>query len=561
MEGSEECPLIVWRFILRVYTFSKSDLEETEMVRPRKGPRAAIVALLIAAGLTVGLIPGSRWGWAAPSTRTLVWGRSGDAVSLDNAIAEDGETGEATVQLFNLLVRAKPGATDVEPDLATSWSTSPDGLIWTFKLRKGVKFQDGTPWNAQAAKFNFDRWADAKNPYHQPGVDFIIWGEFLADVFKEAKVFDPETLQIILKTPNAPLLYNLTITGFEFGSPTAIAKYGGQAFSQHPVGTGAFKAVEWVRDDHITMVANPSYFRQGLPKVQRLIYRVIKDNAARYLALKAGEIQAMELPNPDDVKAAQADPNLKVGLRPALNSSWLRFNMNLPLFKDRRIREALALGIDRKSIVDALYGGRGEVANQLLPPVMWGRSTTVKAYPYDPDRAKALLAEAGYPNGFSLDLWYMPISRPYFPVPKEIGSAMASDLAKIGVRAHLMTQDWAAYLKDLRTNKYMLFMEGGIGDNGDPDDFYSTFVPKYDPNVAYLSYNNPTVFSLVNKARIVTDQAERARMYAQIADILVRDVRDIPVGNAKTPILMRRNVEGLVPQPNGSEYMETVELK
>ena len=170
-------------------------------------------------------------------------------------------------------------------------------------------------------------------------------------------------------------------------------------------------------------------------------------------------------------------------------------------------------------------------------------------------------SDPGYPNGFSLDLWYMPISRPYFPVPKEIGSAMASDLAKIGVRAHLMTEDWATYLKDLRTNKFMLFMEGGIGDNGDPDDFYSTFIPKYDPNVAYLSYNNPTVFGLVSRARVVTDQTQRARMYAQIAEILVQDVRDIPVGNAKTPILMRRNVEGLVPQPNGSEYMETVELK
>jgi peptide/nickel transport system substrate-binding protein len=533
------------------------------MTRQRMSCSFATMASLIAVALIAALLlmPLPRSGWAAQGSGTLVWGRAGDAVSLDNAIAEDGETGEATVQLFNLLVRAEPGRTDVEPDLATSWSTSPDGLVWTFKLRRGVKFQDGSPWNAEAAKFNIDRWADAKNPYHQAGVDFINWGNFMADVFKEAKAVDPETLQIVLKAPNAPLLYNLTITGFEFGSPAAIAKYGGQGFSQSPVGTGPFKFVEWVRDDHITMVANPSYFRSGLPRVQRLIYRVIKDNAARYLALKAGEIQAMELPNSEDAQAAQRDPNLKVGLRPALNASWLRFNMNLPLFKDRRIREALALGINRKAIVDALYGGRGELANQMLPPVMWGRSTTVKAYPYDPVRAKALLAEAGYPNGFSLDLWYMPISRPYFPDPKEIGSAMASDLAKIGVRAHLMTEDWASYLKDLRTNKFMLFMEGGIGDNGDPDDFYSTFIPKYDPNVAYLSYNNPVVFNLVSRARVVTNPAERAKMYAQIADILVQDVRDIPVGSAKTPVLMRRNVQGLVPQPNGSEYMETVELK
>jgi peptide/nickel transport system substrate-binding protein len=482
-------------------------------------------------------------------------------VSLDNSIADDGESGEATVQMFNLLVRARPGGTDVEPDLATSWSTSPDGLIWTFKLRKGVKFHDGTTWDAEAAKFNIDRWANPKNPAHQGGVEFSAWGDFMAGVFQAAKVVDPSTLQIVLKTPNAPMLYNLTITGFEFGSPAAIGKYGGKGFSQNPVGTGPFKFVEWVHGDHIVMAANPSYFRTGLPKVQRLVYRVIKDNAARYLALKADEIQAMELPNPDDVKAAQADPNLKVGLRPALNTGWLRFNMNLPLFKDRRIRQAIAEGSNRKAIVDALYGGWGEVANQMSPPVVWGRSPTVKGYPYDPDRARRLLAEAQYPNGFSLDLWYMPVSRPYFPVPKEIGTAIASDLTKIGIRVHLMTEDWATYLKDLRTNKFMVFMEGGIGDNGDPDDFYGFFIPRYDPNVAYLSYNNPIVFSLINKARIVTSQTERAKMYTQIADTLVEDVRDVYIAHAKNPILMRRNVEGLVPQPSGDEYMETVQVK
>lgn len=525
-------------------------------------PNARTLAI-IAGALAVVLIfvPASSLGWAAQGSATFIWGRAGDAVSLDNAIADDGESGEATVQLFNLLVRARPGGTEVEPDLAASWSTSPDGLTWTFKLRKGVRFHDGTAWNAEAARFNIDRWSDPKNRFHQAGAEFSAWGDFMAGVFKEARALDPETLQIVLNAPNAPLLYNLTITGFEFGSPAALAKVGGKGFSQHPVGTGPFKFVEWVRDDHITMVANTSYFRPGRPKVRRLVYRVVKDNAARFLALKSGEIHAMELPNPDDVNTAEADPHLKVGLRPALNTGWLRFNMNLPIFKDRRIREAVARAINKKGIVDALYGGRGEVANQMLPPVVWGRSAAAGRYPYNPAEARRLLAEAHYPNGFSLDLWYMPVSRPYFPVPKEIGSAVASDLTKIGLRVHLMTEDWATYLKDLRTNKFMLFMEGGIGDNGDPDDFYGFFLPRYDPHAAYLSYDNPTVFSLINKARVVTHQADRARMYAQVADTLVQDVRDVYIAHARNPILMERNVFGLVPQPSGDEYMETVEVK
>src|SRR5579871_2446986 len=275
--------------------------------------------------------------------------------------------------------------------------------------------------------------------------DYSYWDGFMADYVKEAKAVDPYTLQLVMKQPNAPLLYNLSIMAFEFNSPASFKKYGGTGVGLHPVGTGPFKFVEWVRDDHVTMVANPSFFRKGLPKVQRLIMRVIKDNAARFLALKSGEINAMEAPNPDDVRVAQSDPNLKTVFRPAFNTGYIRFNMNDPLFKDKRIREATALAINRKAIVDALYGGYGTVANQHMPPTMWGRAD-VPPIPYDPAKAKQLLAEANYPNGFSVDFWYIPVSRPYFPNGKESGTAVASDLAKVGIRAHLMTEDWATYL-------------------------------------------------------------------------------------------------------------------
>jgi peptide/nickel transport system substrate-binding protein len=193
--------------------------------------------------------------------------------------------------MFNTLVRAAPGETDVEPDLATSWSVSSDGLTWTFKLRKGVTFHDGTAWNAEAAKFNFDRWADPKNPYHQKGaMDFEYFGDFLAGTYQEARAVDADTLQIVLKAPSAPLLYNLSIIAFDFASPASIKKYGGQVVSQHAVGTGPYQFVEWVQDDHITLDANPAFFRRGLPRTKRVVYRVIKDNSARFLALKSGEI-------------------------------------------------------------------------------------------------------------------------------------------------------------------------------------------------------------------------------------------------------------------------------
>ena len=524
---------------------------------PRRSPVLVSLGVLLVMMLA---LPAWRPGWAA-GPATLIWGRSGDVFTLDVPLSTDTQTTMVSTQLYNTLTRAKPGRVDVEAELATSWSTSADGLVWTFTLRKGVTFHDGTPFNAQAMKFNIDRWADPHNAYRPKGGTFEAWDDFVADTYKESRVVSPDTIQVVLKTPNAPLLAAVSAISFGFASPQSIKQYGGEGVGQHPVGTGPFKFVEWVRDDHITLEANPSYFRHGLPKVQRVIFRVIKDNAARFLALKAGEVQLMELPNPDDVKAAQSDPNLKVMLRPAFNSGWLRFNMNLPLFQDRRIREAVAAAINRPAIVQGLYGGYGQVADQQLPPVMWGRSANIKGYAFDPARAKQLLTEAGYPNGFSFDFWYMPISRTYFPNGKTIGTAIASYLANAGIRAHLMTEDWAAYLKDRATNKFQIFMIGGTGDYGDPDDFWSYNFAKYDPNSANYSYNKPQLFSLIATARGTTNQGQRARMYAQAADMIDQDVRDIYIAYARVPVLMRKNVDGLVLQPTANEYMDTVEVK
>lgn len=517
---------------------------------------AGIGALLV----TMLAIPFSHAGWAAGST-ALIWGRSGDVFTLDVPLSTDTQTTMVSTQLYNTLTRAKSGQVEVEPDLATSWSTSSDGLIWTFKLRKGVTFHDGTPFNAEAVKFNIDRWADPKNPYRPKGGTFEAWDDFVADTYKESRAVDPETVQIVLKTPNAPLLYALSAISFGFASPQSVKQYGGEGVTQHPIGTGPFKFVEWVRDDHITVEANSSYFRRGLPKIQRVVFRVIKDNSARFLALKAGEVHLMELANPDDVKTAQSDPDLQVALRPAFNSGWLRFNMNLPLFQDRRIREAVALAINKQEIVQTLYGGYGQVADQLMPPIMWGRSAHVSRSAFDPKRAKQLLTEAGHPNGFSLDFWYMPISRTYFPNGKTIGTAIASYLSHVGIQVHLMTEDWASYLKDRASNKFQIFMIGGTGDYGDPDDFWGYNFAKYDPNSANYSYNKPQLYSLISKARGITNHAERVKMYAQAADMIAQDVRDVYIAYARVPVLMRKNVAGLVLQPTANEYMETVELK
>lgn len=525
--------------------------------RSRRRPvlcAAALVALVILAA-----VPAPVPGWAA-GAGTLIWGRSGDVVTLDAPLSDDTQTTMVSTQLYTTLTQAKPGEVEVQPALATGWSATPDGRTWTFTLRRGVVFQDGTPFNADAAKFNIDRWADKTNPYRPHGATFEAWEYFLADSYQSSRVVDPYTIQITLKVPNASILSALSTIGFGFASPQSVKQFGAAEVSRHPVGTGPFKLVEWVRDDHITLAANPSYYRRGLPRLQRLVFRVIKDNAARFLALKAGEVQVMEFPNADDVRLARADAAFRVALRPAFNSGWLRFNLNVPVFQDHRIREAVALAINRQVIVQGLYGGYGEVADQLLPPVMWGRAN-IKPLPYDPARARQLLAEAKYPNGFSFDFWYMPIARTYFPDGKSIATAIASDLSKVGIRTHLMTEDWATYLKDRATNKFQMFMIGGTGDYGDPDNFWAYNYRTYDANTANFSYNNPHLVSLITRAVAVTNQAERAHMYAQAAEMVAQDIPDIYIAYARSPVLMRANVNGLVLQPTANEYAETVSAR
>jgi peptide/nickel transport system substrate-binding protein len=519
----------------------------------------AIVGIL-AAELFV--TPAAQMSKGAQMSDTFVWGKAGDADTLDAQVTASGETTQVTNQIFNLLVRAKQGQVDIEPDLAESWSVSPDGLVLTFKLRRGITFHDGTPWNAEAAKFNFDRMADPKNPYHAvKGFDFEVFNDFVSDSFKEARVVDPFTFQLVLKEPNVPLLLALSSVSLNMASPASFKKYGAEGVGQHPVGTGPYKLAEWVRDDHITLVANPYFFRKGLPKMKRLVMRVIKDNAARFLALKANEVQAFALPNPDDVTTAENDPNLKVGFRPAFNVGFIRFNLNHDIFKDKRIRQAFALAINRPAIVQALYSGLGEVAEQHMPPVMWGRVPNWKGYAYDPEKARLLLTEAKYPNGFSVDFWYLSQSRPYAPIPKDIATAIARDLGKVGIRVNLLTEDNATYLKDRKTNKFPVFMRGWLGDYGDPDDWLGAFFTKYDPSNAERSYNNPAVFDLINRARVTVSRADRTKMYVEAEQMVLDDYRDVPLAFAKAPILMRKSVEGLIGQPNSQEYMETVFLR
>ena len=531
--------------------------------------------LLVAAALLVG----SLVGWASPVlAQNFVFGTQGEPISLDTALIQDGVSQKITSQIYNTLVKYKGATTEVEADLAEKWEVSADGKVWTLHIRKGVKFHDGEPCDAAAIVWNFERWWKANHPQHEKqikaGQTFPYWEDQFdgfddKSIVSKVEAADPYTVKVTLKQPQAPFLANLAIFAFGIASPKAVEKWGVE-YGKHPVGTGAFKFVEWKPNQEVVLDANPDYFGQKA-KVKRVVVRNIKDNSARLAALKAGEVHAIEGLNIDDIKVVKADPNVYLVLRPANNTAYLAFNFHVKEFQNKLVRQAIAHAINRKAIVEAFYGGLGLVAKELQPPALWGYNKDLKDFEYDPKKAQDLLKQAGFSSGLSditwedgkkepLVFWYMPVTRPYYPSPKEIGEAMAADLAKAGIKAQLQTVEWANYLEKRKKGEMPLYMVGWTGDNGDPDNFVCFFFcPTNVPREGW--YNSPPLSDLLKRAQAVPGQAERTKLYQQAEQMIHDDVARLFVANSQVPLVFSKRVKGYVPNPTATEFFNTVEIQ
>jgi peptide/nickel transport system substrate-binding protein len=531
--------------------------------RVRSPLRRSLLGLLPGLALAAAmLVPGHPVG--AQATRTFVFGQSGDAVKLDPALIEDGLSARATEQIFENLVAFDGGTTRIKPSLAQSWEASQDGKTWTFHLRSGVTFQDGAIFDAAAVKANFDRWQYQTGDPNHKAAEFIYWNDVAGfnDIIDRTDVIDPATFQVSLKQSNGPFLLNLALFPFAIVSPNSLAQLSSGAIQDigaAPVGTGPFKFVEWVRGDHITLAANDNYWG-GRPNLDVAIIRVITDNAARFFELQAGSIDMMEFPNPDDVKVAQTNPNLQVLFRPSLNVSYIDFNQFMQPFSDVRVRQALSEAINRQAIVEALYGGTGSVAKELLAPGMLGYDDALQPIAYDPAHARQLLNEAGLGGGFTTDFWYMPVDRPYYPNPQAIAQAVCNDWAAVNVKCNLKTKDWNAYLDDARNHRLPTWMLGWSGDNGDPDNFLYFFFgikPAADkPN--YNTWDNPQVRDLLLQAQQSSVDATRDDLYKQVDGIVRTDMPKLPFAHTTPPLFAQSYVQGYVTNPTSTELFYTV---
>ena len=522
----------------------------------------------------------------ASAKGTLVFGSSGDASRLDPGDVTDGESIQRMDNIFEGLLEYEAGTTEIKPCLATSWEASADGTEIVFNLRKGVKFHDGTDFNADAVVFSFARQYDTTHPYHQYG-EWAYWGYMFGDVDRMEKI-DDYTVKLILKRPNASIMTSLAMFTVNIVSPTNAEKYKEDAF-KNPCGTGAFKFVEWVKDDHITLEANENYWRER-PQLDKLIFKVIPDPSARLMALEVGEVQGIEYPNPADFERIKANKDLKLLSEPGMNIGYMAMNTGYgyidankngmrdldsePLIKTpgyfepltkKKVRQAINMAIDKQSIVDNLYMGTASKAKNGMPPFMLGYNDEIQDYPYDPVKAKQLLTEAGYPEGFEVTLYVMPVSRPYMFDPPKIGEAIQSYLAAVGIKVKFYQVDWGTYLQETEAGNHQMCLLGWTGDNGDPDNFMNVLYGANTCSIGaagnYAFYTNNTCQELLSAALATYDEEKRAVYYKKAQEMIHEDAGWVYLAHSLQSLVFRKNVNGFVLNPTSRYFFYPVSVE
>jgi peptide/nickel transport system substrate-binding protein len=548
-----------------------------------KGLKVLLAAVAVA--LTATAVTLAATTRTAATSDTLVFGAASEPTSLDGAVVSDGESLRVIDQITEGLVGLKNGTTVIVPKLATSWKASNGGKVWTFKLRKGVRFQDGTPFNAKAVCANFNRWYNFTGAFASDSTSYYYYTVFGGykkpaagltnnPLYRSCKAVGDSTAVITLRRPNSAFLGALSLTAFGMQSPTAMAKYGANKGTLSKdgvftpggqygvpggvaVGTGPFKLESWKIGDKLVIVRNDSYWGKKA-FLRRVIFRAIPDNAARLQALQTGEIQGYDLVEPQDIPTVQKNSSLKVLDRPAFNVAYVTINQAVKPFDNPLVRQAVAYGLDRAGVVKSFYAGRGTVADEFMPPQVVGYSKTVKKYTYNPEKAKQLLRQAGLTLPVEVEFWYpTDVSRPYMPDPARNFQAFAASLDKSGFKVIPKSAPWRPdYVSRVQAGTAgALNLIGWTGDFGDPDNFIGTF---FRTKQGQWGFNNPKLFAVLNKALIETNLTKRAALYRQANNMIMEFLPGVPYVHTKPALAFQKNVVGYIPSPVSLEPFSTV---
>jgi len=514
--------------------------------------RFALVALvLMAAGL-------ASHASAAPPRDAIVIGLLAEPVTMDPPQVTDLNSTRVIKRMFEGLTAQELGTYRIVPGLAERWEISKDGLLYTFHLRPNVKFHDGTPLTAEAVKFCFDRQLNEQGPFYKTGTYPYVKG-FLGNV-AGVEVVNPSTVQIRLKSPLTPFLQYLAHHSLYIYSPEALKKWG-KDMVKHPVGTGPFKLETWEPGVKVVLARNDEYWG-GAPKIRQAIYVPIIEAQARLSAIKTGEIDlTMDVP-PDSLDDLRKDPNIVVAETNSSAVWYVVLNTRNPVLKDRRVRQALNYAVNKEAIIRDILKGTAIVAASPLSPVYGAYAEPgVQRYPYDPEKAKALLKDAGHANGFDLT-FFVPESGSGIQSPVEMGTVIQANLAAVGVRAKIQTMEWGAYLKKYLDGPDMAEMSWNPS-IGDPDHMMYMLLSsdRFPPAFNAGFYQNQRVDELLRKGRTTIDEKERVPLYREAQKLVTEDAPWIIVDHGKQVIVYRKRVQGFKLHPNFDIVLKQVWLQ
>jgi dipeptide transport system substrate-binding protein len=507
------------------------------------------------------------------AAKTLVYCSEGSPEGFNPQYYSTGTTFDAvSVPMFNRLVEFQLGTTNVVPGLAESWVAAPDGLSYTFKLRKGVKFHSSAKFkptrdfDADDVLFSYNRMADPNAPKTTPGTTYAYFDDMgMKDIVDHVEKVDAMTVKFVLKKPEAPFMANMAM---DFASILS-AEYADKmkaagtpdVIDREPIGTGPFQFVSYQKDAVIRYKAFDAYWG-GRPKIDNLVFAITTDASVRYAKLKAGECHVMAFPKPADVALMKNEPSIKLEQQQGLNVGYIAFNVEKKPFDSKLVRQALNMAVNKKTILDTVFQGAGQPAKNPIPPTLWSYNDKIKDYPYDPAQAKALLAKAGVPAGTEVDLWYLPVTRPYNPDGKRMAELVQADWDKVGIKAKLITYEWGEYRKRSKVGEQQSIMYGWSGDNGDPDNF---FVPLLGCSAVQGGGNvsrwcNKDFEDLIQKAKSLTKQADRAVLYMKAQQIFHDEAPWIPIAHSVRFEPVRKEVIGYKMDATGHHYFDKVDL-
>ena len=455
-----------------------------------------------------------------------------------------------SMNVFDRLLESFDGKTLVS-GLAESWTISKDGLVYTLKLRRGVKFHDGTPFNAAAVVFNYMRMIDERHPFYNK---LAVFRSNLFLGVKEWRASNDYEVQMIREYPSASSLALMSHYAAGFMSPEAIKKAPND-YGRLPVGTGPFKLVEAVKGNRAAMEANPDYWRSGQPKVGRVVIRVVADPARMMAGLLSGEIDATPFIDFKDLQRLQSNPNLKVDLAPALNLGYLGINSLKPPMDKPDVRRALNHAINRQQIVDAIFNGQADVAGGYFPKASWAYAPELaNFYPYDPARAKQFLATAGLPNGFDADIWVQ--TNDFWP---RLAELIQADLGAVGIKASINKIDAARFFSAVTEGKHFLFLSDTTPGTIDPEEMAASFFQSSSPRAkGRFGYGSKEFDGLLEKESRAPNRAERRLAMIALQRKLLQDMPTVNLYYGRFVAAYNRRVQGYTPMPIRIAYFNNV---